>query len=318
MLFKDLRGIFGVQMRKSQLPVCQGEKIRLSTDNTLYIHGGYDSSIICKKRNHDVKLATAIVEGIDGKSYELCVKHCLDCDKFYISDTAYKLYIGELGFILARLEMCDDIELNKERNDFNFDFEDTSPLSLMGYTVRQNSRIPDAVRQSFLAMVMDKGLLDKSTILHYLEQFLNVNAKKAGNEKAKEKWSDDLIFVLEYKKGEQQSARINEIADWSGKRRKYIVPYYGGVDRDNTLNPNITATKSTEKGLRDEKQGDVKIVIRQGERLVQMFINNYITSEARNYLFAHGWVWNRLLKCWERSDRDNAYETAWLFLAGDL
>ena len=69
-------------------------------DDTLYIYKGY---IICKRDNHHIEDATAILFDLNGKEIELNVSYCSDCQKFFMDYNIYKRYREKYGSILGNI-----------------------------------------------------------------------------------------------------------------------------------------------------------------------------------------------------------------------
>lgn len=296
----------------------KGKVIRLSSDDFLYVHKGDVRTLHCYRNNHCIVPVTAIVAGIDGREYAISVRYCAECDEYFISRISYDLYIEKLGFMLARFEDYERAYSQRKNNFSNFrgvTLNDTSPLSLMGYTVDDREDTPDEVRHAFLSMAMDRGFLTKDTIQLYLEQFLRINAQKAQMLRAEEKWKSDLVFVLQYNIEQQPKAFIGAVTEWQKRRKHKMQPYDGVIDIDNTIIQEEYVV-SKEKGICDHKDGDVKVIIRGEKEFVRLYVENYLTKEARDYLYAYGWKWDKYLKCWYHTDRDFAYGFAYMFLSG--
>ncbi len=241
----------------------EGKVIRLANSDYLYVHKCDARALKCYKDNHTVSHVIAIVSGIDGKEYPVSVRYCTECDVYFISRISYNLYIEKLGFMLARLDCYEKEYSETTENEFlgfhRIEFNDTSPLSLMGYNVDNKTNTPDEVRHAFLSMVIDRGILPKDIIQNYLEQFLRVNSQRDNMIFAKEKWKSDLAFILQYNAENQPHVFIGEIVKWKNKRKHNMLPYTGLIDIDNTKQgENATPIY---RGIYDKKQGDVKVVV---------------------------------------------------------
>ncbi len=298
----------------------EGKVIRLSTDDFLYVHKCDARALHCYRDHHPITSVTAIVKGIDDKEYALSVRYCPECLEYFISRTSYNLYIENLGFILARFEDYEK-SYSDQGNMFGREiaFNDTSPLSLMGYNVNRKADTPEAVRHAFLATAMDKGFLSKDTIQLYLEQFLRVNAQGKYMQPAEEKWKSDLAFILQYNAGKQPKALIDAVVDWRSRHENKIRPYTGKIDIDNAAKVNAMSKPPRERGVYDHKDGDVKIVIRNNREYVRLFVRNHLTQAALNFLYSNGWKWNKNLKCWDHIYRSHhTYSFAYSFLSGEI
>ena len=93
-----------------------------------------------------------------------------------------------------------------------------SPLRLCGYSVNQSDDLSQAERQLIIQSCIESGGMTKKSIIQLLRWFVEVNGNKSGNELARQKWKEDLDFVLNYNINTQEKHQIKNIAIYSRNR----------------------------------------------------------------------------------------------------
>lgn len=160
--------------------------------NTLYIYKGQND---CAVYGHDIIQTTATLVGFQNREIKMNVNFCKDCNRFFITNTTYELYRNRYGVLLGN--MC--LEGGKNRGEFNdVVLAEASPLKLCGYNVNQTVAYSAEQRQYIIANIIDRGIMSKSEVIRYLEYFISINGRRAGNELALSKWKDDLLYTIQY------------------------------------------------------------------------------------------------------------------------
>ena len=80
-------------------------------------------------------------------------------------------------------------------NDDFSDFAETSIFYDMGYTVSQSVDLTAAERHRILEHAIETGQASKYQVLNFLNQRMNINGMKAGNEIAFQKWKEDYEYI---------------------------------------------------------------------------------------------------------------------------
>lgn len=78
--------------------------------------------------------------------------------------------------------------------------KEASELMMYGYNVREGN-LTQFERRRILEWIIDYGLLTKAEIIRDLQFKVRYNGNKAGNERARQKWLDDIQFVSQYTRG---------------------------------------------------------------------------------------------------------------------
>ena len=143
----------------------------------------------CVKKNHKIETVTAkTYNAKNGKPIKVNVFHCTQCDRYFINYEALQEYISKGIFPAFSYTLIRDIsgELNE-----------ASQLMLYGYNVREGN-LSGNERRNVLSWIIDSGLMTKAEIIKDLQFKVRYNGSKAGNERAKAKWQDDIQFVSQY------------------------------------------------------------------------------------------------------------------------
>lgn len=143
----------------------------------------------CVKKNHKIETVTAkTYNAKNSNPIKVNVFHCTQCDRYFINYEALQEYISKGIFPALSYKLIRDIsgELNE-----------ASQLMLYGYNVREGNLSGDE-RQNILSWIIDSGLMTKAEIIKDLQFKVRYNGSKAGNERAKIKWQDDIQFVSQY------------------------------------------------------------------------------------------------------------------------
>ena len=143
----------------------------------------------CVRYNHEIEAVTAkTTNAKNGESIEVNVFHCTNCDRYFINYEALQEYISRGIFPAFNYSMV---------RNANSNMKEASQLRLYGYTVREGA-LNGNERRSVLSWIIDSGLMTKAEIIKDLQFKVRYNGSKAGNERAKAKWQDDIQFVSQY------------------------------------------------------------------------------------------------------------------------
>ena len=82
-----------------------------------------------------------------------------------------------------------------------------------GYNVSATSNLSSEARQSILSLMIDHGIMSKSSIIDYLQLFISQRnkQKKKDYSAAIEKWEDDISFVQSYKAKNARTVKAGSI-----------------------------------------------------------------------------------------------------------
>ncbi len=112
---------------------------------------------------------------------------CKKCDRYFVNSEAISEYSKQHIFLRLKFKAGDTVYNRKA----------FSELALYGYTVREGG-MTEAQRQGLLKVIIDNKLMKKHEIIKQIQENISYNGKKSGNERAVEKWRDDLEFVQSY------------------------------------------------------------------------------------------------------------------------
>ena len=163
------------------------ETINYSNNKCVYVY--FRLTNTCVKNKHNVETVTAkTYNAKNGNPIEVNVFHCTQCDRYFINYEALQVYISKGIFPAFSYSLIRDIsgELNE-----------ASQLMLYGYNVREGVLSGDE-RKNILSWVIDSGLMSKAEIIKDLQFKVKYNGSKARNERARDKWQDDIQFVSKY------------------------------------------------------------------------------------------------------------------------
>ena len=177
-------------------------------ENVLYIF--QRNNIICKKEKHTIVNVNCIVPKVNNDMVSINAQYCVNCQKFIVSEDSYRSYLDDYSYLPIKIRRVGEdgsfpqYLYSKERSS-------NSPLSLAGYSVREDGGLTEEERHDLLASLIDNGVMDKHEIIGYLELFVNTNGAKSGMARAVQKWMRDAQFVREYNKEQQKTFRISKV-----------------------------------------------------------------------------------------------------------
>ena len=177
-------------------------------ENVLYIF--QRSNIICKKDNHTIVDVNCIVPKMNGDTVCINAQYCMNCQKFIISEDSYKSYLDDYLYLPIKLRRVGE-DGTFPQYLYSRERSSNSPLSLAGYSVREDGGLSKEERHNLLASLIDNGVMEKHEIIGYLELFVNTNGAKFGMARAVQKWMCDAQFVREYNMDQQETFRISKV-----------------------------------------------------------------------------------------------------------
>lgn len=143
----------------------------------------------CMRNNHQIESVTAKTNNAkNGTPISVNVFHCKNCDKYFINYEALQKYISKGIYPALKYSLV---------NDISGSLNDASELMLYGYNVREGC-LSQLERRRILEWIIDAGLLSKADIIRDLQFKVRYNGSKLGNERARQKWLDDIQFVSQY------------------------------------------------------------------------------------------------------------------------
>lgn len=174
-------------------------------EHTLYICKG---TISCRKNNHEIIPATGILVSLDKKPVKINVNYCSSCKKYFINLTEYKYYQERYGALLG----------NYTFQGFTFpkgsgfdNLAEESELHLCGYNVNMAENLSSQKRRLILENIMDRNIMSKPKIIEHLEFLITTREKLKNQEKAINKWEDDLEWVREFNINNQRRFLITDV-----------------------------------------------------------------------------------------------------------
>lgn len=144
---------------------------------------------LCINKNHHVESVTITAKNLLTNSYvDVTAYHCKTCDKYFIN---YKM----LEFLFNK-NIYPTFKYNVVESSWGI-LKPVSMLRLYGYRVRQND-LSREERQNILRQIIDYKIMRKDEIIKNIQSKIDFNGKKQGNEIARKKWEEDILFVTTY------------------------------------------------------------------------------------------------------------------------
>ena len=109
---------------------------------------------------------------------------------YYIDRRLLEKYALQYGLILCKYV--------SGRSKGWENLREESLLHQLGYNVSQADGLSSDQRQHILSMIMEAGIMKPSQIITLLKGFISRNGNQLGNELAREKWEEDLEYILNY------------------------------------------------------------------------------------------------------------------------
>ena len=167
-----------------------------SQESNTRVYVYFSLSNTCLKRGHAIENVTAKTTNVkNNQPIEVNVFYCKSCKKYFINYEALQKYISR-GIYPA-------LHYSFNRVDDGM-LKDASELMLYGYNVREGN-LSLFERRRILEWIIDSGLLTKAEIIRDLQFKVRYNGSKPGNERARQKWLDDIQFVSQYTRGNSRA-----------------------------------------------------------------------------------------------------------------
>ena len=166
-------------------------------EHTLQIFGQY---YYCNRAGHKVERVRGEVVTLGGNLVNIMVNHCKECRRYYVSQREYDYCLYEYGPVLGNFSFI-GCETNNDYGYDYYDFESLSPYSLLnlcGYNVSEREGLSSYARQLILANVMDRGIIDKASLMGFLEWLIRTRRNNPNMGIACSKWEEDLSWVSRY------------------------------------------------------------------------------------------------------------------------
>lgn len=182
----DRRDIIESVFEKISDAVSTADIYKFKDSDTLFVFCGPDT---CQKAGHllsDIRVELSFY-GRQNKQY--VIKRCSHCRRFQISLQDLTAMIESYGVPRGKIVYDNDV------NDDFSDFAETSIFYDMGYTVSQSVDLTAAERHRILEHAIETGQASKYQVLNFLNQRMNINGMKAGNEIAFQKWKEDYEYI---------------------------------------------------------------------------------------------------------------------------
>lgn len=137
--------------------------------------------------------------------------YCRSCGTYFIRENTFKS-LQSRG-IIACCVKTENAYYHGEHDNSYSNFADESPLMEFGYNVSATSNLSSEARQSILSLMIDHGIMSKSSIIDYLQLFISQRnkQKKKDYSAAIEKWEDDISFVQSYKAKNARTVKAGSI-----------------------------------------------------------------------------------------------------------
>lgn len=170
------------------------------------------STFKCLHRNHTVNQIDAVVAVIDKKGnlrQEICsAGYCRNCSTYFIMESTYQS-LRKKGILACRIS--DEKSYVSGKSWVNgMLLAQESILKQYGYSVSQEDGASDLARKRLLSLLIDKGVVDKSTIVSYLDFFISQHSDSR-YEYAVGKWESDRKFVNSYRRGTYETIAVLSI-----------------------------------------------------------------------------------------------------------
>lgn len=164
-----------------------------------------------------IESQTARVSTISGKTVPVNVQYCNRCGCYYMNVRTYKDYCKRYGHLLLEINYTEEFDTGFY--DGFEGFAKDSILSRCGYSVKQG--IPVTTRQKILIYIMESKRATKWQIIDLISGFISLNSSLPRMSGAVDRWSEDLIFVNDYKLGSQPLTSVDTFAQGGTISERY-------------------------------------------------------------------------------------------------
>lgn len=159
---------------------------KFKESDTLVVFCGEDT---CKEAQHLLKKVTVEFSFYGKADKQYVIQRCSHCKQFRMSLSDLLQMFDDYGVPQGRI-----VYENDTAGDFS-GFSDASVFYNMGYTVSQSVGLSASERQRILKCAIDTGKASKYEVMAFLKQRMSINGMKAGNERAFQKWKEDLAYI---------------------------------------------------------------------------------------------------------------------------
>ena len=177
----------------------------------------YCRSCVEKYGLNTIESQTARVSTISGKIIPVNVQYCNCCGCYYMNVRTYKDYCKRYGHLLLEINYTEEFDTGFY--DGFEGFAKDSILSRCGYSVKQG--IPVTTRQKILIYIMESKRATKWQIIDLISGFISLNSSLPRMSGAVDRWSEDLIFVNDYKLGSQPLTSVDTFAQGGSISERY-------------------------------------------------------------------------------------------------
>lgn len=149
----------------------------------------------CIQQKHKIGSVTMKTHSITcSKDVNINAYYCSDCKRYFVNNDAIRSLLLKHTCPLVRFHIVQDFtgQLNPE-----------SELKMYGYTV-QEGVLSEQQRHDLLAVLIDKDLMSKTSIIKCIQFNIEFVGKRANMENAKERWRNDIQFVSQYVVGNKK------------------------------------------------------------------------------------------------------------------
>ncbi len=155
----------------------------------------------CEKKYGQNTMAnkTAVVKTLDGQTIDINIMFCKGCGQYFINASILKLYQKRYGGLLVELVPYQKIAPNQYSI---YGFNPDTILSRCGYSVAKG--VPRSHRQAVLTYVLESKKATKYEIIELISGFIKFREKRENLSDACERWKEDMRFVSDFKKNNQQ------------------------------------------------------------------------------------------------------------------
>ena len=191
----------------SRKPLYSGVQVSFDgPEHVLYVFKG---TLSCERSGHELEAVTGIIATLKGKSVEINVNYCHNCDRFFLSQGEYIHYRDMYGPILGNFSFYES-----DSSYYGDGFEGLSPqsiLNLCGYNVSEREGLTSEDRHIVLANMMDRGICKKPKIMSHIQWLIRSREGSPNMWLAIDKWQEDLDWVRAYNINRQRRFSIGSI-----------------------------------------------------------------------------------------------------------
>lgn len=173
----------------------------------------------CRYNNHSLQDVQAVFTTISrmGNVNNITIPagYCPSCDMYFIMDSTYKT-IRNSGVPICKT-MDDKTYKSLSENQLFSRWSQESILMQFGYSVSQTDDLSSVQRQKILAAIVDNGVLSKSDVISYINNFIDLRKNQKNSDGsmryrvAIKRWTEDRDFITNYRTGTFKEVQIRRI-----------------------------------------------------------------------------------------------------------